>query len=135
MVKLRLLASLEAISNSVKCQMLQPVLEALTNESTATRMASVLGTAYEDFVSLLLNTLDETAVGHLNKDENFWTTYKMVLRHFYQPGMDGLFFYISQTKRFQPSLLLRVKYSRSDCHLQYLLPSSMNVKWTSVGPC
>ena len=67
--------------------MLQPILQMFDNERALAQVIETFGAEYEDFAALVISTLDETAVALLNKDEGFWSIYKAVLRHCFQPGM------------------------------------------------
>ncbi|KAJ3530702.1 hypothetical protein NM688_g7673 [Phlebia brevispora] len=85
-VKMSLLRSVQEISSKAKSQMLQPVLEALSSDKTASQLAELLGPSYEDFASMVVASIDSTVREQLNrKTDNLWSVYQATLRYFFRP--------------------------------------------------
>lgn len=85
-VKISLLNIVKEVSSKAKSQVLQPVLEALSSDDTATEMVQLFGTFYDEFASSVVASIDETALEALNSPDGLWSTYQAVLRYYFRPG-------------------------------------------------
>ena len=91
--KISLLGTVKDVSSKAKSQTLQPVLEALSSEKTSAQLVQLLGKSYDEFATLVISSVDETAVEALNKPEDLWSVYQTILRHYFHPGKNLFYLY------------------------------------------
>lgn len=80
-LQIALLRSLAAVSNGVKAQMLTPSLQVLSKDIASATVDILSRSTYQEHASLLVSSLDVTAVNDLNDaDKPLWSIFTDLIR-------------------------------------------------------